>query len=206
MTFIEFLIKTYGYNEPIFSSDIEFKNYSKAWINKELTRLCTENQLIRYDKGVYYVPRKTELGLSRINPQKIIEKKYIRNGANVFGYYTGQTFLNQLGISTQVPNIIEICTNNESSKVRDITVGQRKLRLRRQRIYIDSSNEKVLSFLELMNSIDAKYIDDERKKLLVDYIKSNGITKEDITKYSSAFPDKAIRTMVESEVIYSVAQ
>ena len=32
MTFFEYLSDTFGVNEPIFSSDIKFENYSKPWI------------------------------------------------------------------------------------------------------------------------------------------------------------------------------
>lgn len=33
-------------------------------------------------------------------------------------------------------------------------------------------------------------------------IADNGITRSEITKYAPLFPDKAIRTLVESEIIY----
>ena len=41
--------------------------------------------------------------------------KYVDNGKSVNGYYSGNTFANQLGITTQVPRIIEIVSNNASA-------------------------------------------------------------------------------------------
>lgn len=204
MNFYEYLIKKYGYNEPILLNEIKFGNYSKPWINKQLANLCAEEKLIRFEQGVYYVPKMTALGASKLNPVKVIEKKYIRDKNGQKGYYSGATFLNIIGLSTQVSNVFEIYTNEETSKVREISVGSAKVVLRKARTLINDANVMVQSFLELMNYINASFLDDERKEILAQFIKTAGITRADITKYASAFPDKAIRTLVESEVIYSV--
>ena len=203
MELIECLTKTFGYNEPILLEEISFNNFSKPWINKQLAKYVETGELIRFDKGVYYVPKKTILGPSKLNPQKVIERKYINSKD---GYYSGASFLNQLGLSTQVPNVIEIYTNNESAKVREINVGSIKVILRKARTTINSSNVAVQSFLELMNSVSPSFFDEERKQITAKYIKDTGITRNDITKYAKAFPDKAMRTLIESQVIYDVAQ
>ena len=203
MKLIEYLTKTFGYNEPILLEEISFNGFSKPWINKQLAKYIETGELIRFDKGVYYVPKKTILGPSKLNPQKVIERKYIKNKD---GYYSGASFLNQLGLSTQVPNVIEIYTNNESAKVREINVGSIKVLLRKARTTINSSNVAVQSFLELMNSVSPSFFNNERKQITARYIKDAGITRNDIAKYASAFPDKAMRTLVESQVIYDVAQ
>ena len=203
MELIEYLTKTFGYNEPILLEEISFNNFSKPWINKQLAKYVETGELIRFDKGVYYVPKKTILGPSKLNPQKVIERKYINSKD---GYYSGASFLNQLGLSTQVPNVIEIYTNNESAKVREINVGSIKVILRKARTTINSSNVAVQSFLELMNSVSPSFFDEERKQITAKYIKDTGITRNDITKYAKAFPDKAMRTLIESQVIYDVAQ
>ena len=101
MELIEYLTKTFGYNEPILLEEISFNNFSKSWINKQLAKYVETGELIRFDKGVYYVPKKTILGPSKLNPVKVIERKYINSK---YGYYSGASFLNQLGLSTQVPN------------------------------------------------------------------------------------------------------
>ena len=206
MVLYEYLVDSFGYNEPIMMNAIAYKNYSKPWISKELADLCACGKLIRFEKGVYYVPKMTALGPSKLNPQKIIEKRYISSGDERNGYYSGATFLNLIGLSTQVPNIVEIYTNNEASKVREIAVGQTRVLLRRARTPITKDNVAVQSFLELMNTVSPSFFDDERRRITSEYIRQNGISKKDITKYAGAFPDKAIRTLVESEMIYYVAQ
>ena len=206
MTLYDLLFEKYGVNKPILLSEITFKSYSYPWIMKQLKILCDEGKIIRYDKGVYYIPTDTVFGKSILNPRKVIEKKYIKNGEDTIGYYSGITFQNQLKLTSQKPNVIEIFTNNETSNVRDIKVGQQKVILRKARTLINSDNYAVLSFLELMNDIVPCSLDDEQKKRISDYIKNNGITKDSILTYSSVFPDRALRNLVESEAIFSVTQ
>ncbi len=201
-----YLVETYGLNEPIISKDVSYKNYSRQWLYKEFNKLCESGKIIKYEKGLYYIPTKTVLGNSLLDPKKVIEKKYINNGKEIIGYYSGSTFLNQLRISTQMHNTIEIYTNNESSNVRDVKVGKQKVLLRRARTEINKENAAVLSLLELMNFVPATFFDDERRNKINLYIKQNNISRKSITKYAPVFPDKAMRTLVESEIIYNIMQ
>ncbi len=205
MEFYEYLLNTYGYNEPIFYNEINFRNYSRPWLQKELNSLCEQEKLMRFEKGIYYIPSVTMLGISRMDAKKVINKKYIDNGKDIIGYYSGVTFLNMLGLSTQMPNVSEIYTNNENSRVREIPIGSQRVILRKAREKVSRDNVAVLSFLELMNFTDAAFYDDERKEIVKQYILSNGITKNSILRYAPSFPDKAMRTLVESGVIFNVA-
>lgn len=206
MTLYDSLLKTYGTNEPIFSSEISFEDYSRPWISKQLSQLCEDGRIIRYEKGVYYIPTDTVFGKSLLNPRKVIERKYISNNGDIIGYYSGLTLQNQLRLTTQMSNVIEIYTNNEPTRVRDVLVGKQKVQLRRARTTITAANAAVLSFLELMNTLDPVMLDDEKKSILISYIADRKIKRKDITAYAPYFPDNAMRTLIESEVIYSVAQ
>lgn len=206
MTLYESLLEKYGVNEPILLSEITFKSYSYSWIMKQLKMLCEDGKIIRYEKGLYYIPTDTVFGKSILNPRKVIEKKYIKNGTATIGYYSGITFQNQLKLTSQMPNIIEVFTNNETSNVRDVKVGKQKVILRKARTEINSDNYAVLSFLELMNDIVPRSLDEEQKNRIAEYIKCNGITKDSILTYTSVFPDRVLRNLVESEAIFSVAQ
>ena len=204
MLFFDYLFEQFGVNEPIMSNEITFGNYSKPWIYKQLNALVNEGRLIRFEKGVYYIPTDTVFGKSLLNPRKVIEKKYISDGNNTMGYYSGVTFQNQLRLTTQMSNVIEIYTNNEPSNVRDIYVGNQKVLLRKARTQITDSNVAVLTFLELMNDITPSFLDDERKMIIKNYIKNNAITRKEITEYAPAFPDKVMRNLIETEIIYSI--
>lgn len=49
----------YGEAEPIFFSDLEQKGRSKSALNQQLKKLCDQGLLMKYDAGVYYIPKKT---------------------------------------------------------------------------------------------------------------------------------------------------
>jgi hypothetical protein len=86
MQFYDYLLEKFGVNEPIMSNEIVFEEYSKPWIYKQLNVLVNEGKLLRFEKGVYYIPTETFFGKSLLNPRKVIEKKYISESIKT--YYT----------------------------------------------------------------------------------------------------------------------
>lgn len=206
MTLYDSIFQKYGANEPILSSDISFMDYSRPWIYKQLNQLCEEGKLVRFEKGIYYIPTRTPFGNSLLSPRKVIERKYISQRGETVGYYSGITLQNQLRLTTQMPNIIEVFTNNETTRVREVLIGKQKVLLRKARTKVTAENVNVLRFLELMNDLDPATLDEEKKDVLSRFVSDQRITRKDITSYAPFFPDKALRTLVESEVIYRVAQ
>ena len=113
MALLDRLTENFGCNEPILLDEIDCGGYSRPWLFKELNELCRTGKLVRFDRGIYYIPTETAFGVSLLDPCKVIEKKYVKDSSGCYGYYSGAAFLNQLGLSTQMPNTIEVCTNNE---------------------------------------------------------------------------------------------
>jgi len=201
----DYLLETFRENEPIFLSDIHYDNYSDIWLKKELAKLCDNGQIIRYERGIYYIPVKTPFGNSILNPNRIIERKYLFEKGKRIGFYTGIMALQQAGLSTQMTNIPEIQTNNEKSKLRRVKIGNQEVILRRSRVTIDNDNIFVLQFLEMMNSTSLGYFDDDRKAVIKNWIRKCNISQAHVTKYAPFFPDKVMRNLIESGVIYYVA-
>lgn len=206
MKMYDYLLDKYGYNEPIFTKELFYEGYSVQWIYKELNKLCKSGDIEWFDRGVCYIPEKTALGSTLLNPRKVIYKKYLYSEDEVIGYYSGNTLLNNMDLSTQMPNSIELCTNAEKSKLREVKVGNQSVLLRRSRTQITKDNVKVLQLLEVMNFVPAGFFDDYRKEKIAGFIRENDITRSKLSEYASFFPDKAFRNLVESEAIYSVAQ
>lgn len=206
MTLFDAMLQKYGENEPIISSDISFMDYSQPWIYKQLNQLCKDGKIVRYEKGIYYIPSQTPFGQSLLNPRKVIECKYISRCGETVGYYSGIALQNQLRLTTQMPNIIEVYTNNEATRAREVLVGKQSVLLRKSRTKVTTENVNTLRFLELMNELNPAVLDDEKKDILSGFVAEQKITRKDISSYAPFFPDKALRTLVESEVIYSVAQ
>ena len=150
-------------------------------------------------------PKTTFLGKTLLDPRKVITKKYISANGDIVGYYSGNTLLNLMDLSTQMSNSIEIYTNNEKTKIREIKIGSQKVILRRSRTKVTRENSAVMQLLELMNFSSAEFFDKERKDIVCNFIKEKNITRKMISEYAPFFPDKAIRNLITSEVIFSVA-
>ncbi|MCL2819742.1 MAG: hypothetical protein FWD38_02770 [Oscillospiraceae bacterium] len=204
MDFREYLFNKYGYNEPINVGDIKYKNYSRPWIFLKLKDMVDSGEIKRFDTGIYYIPEKLPWGDSVLNSKKVIEQRFISNGGEVYGYIAGLSLLNKAGLSTQIPNMVEIVTNNESTRVRDIKVGNQCVRARRARTEVSKENAETLQFLDLMNIITPSTIDETERLMLSKYIKNTDVTKDSILLYAGIFPAKAMRNMVESGAIYEL--
>lgn len=122
----EFLKDNYKEAEPIFFSDIVIKGITKSAVNQQLKKLCDEGKLQKYENGIYYLPKKSRLKTNvGVNADTVARYKYVSRGGKVDGFYSGNTFANQLGISTQVPNKVEIVSNNMAAKVREVPIETR---------------------------------------------------------------------------------
>ena len=205
MTFGEYLKSKYGTNEAVYIEEIEFENYSRPWVFKELRKLVERGEIRRFDTGIYYFPVKMPWGDSLLDPRKIVTRRFLSDGNNVYGYVAGLSLLNQSGLSTQVPGFLELVTNKETTRVRNIMIGKQRVRARRSRTTITKDNVLTLQFLDLMNTITPKIMDDTERYMLNKYIKASGITRESVSKYAGLFPAKAMRNMVESGAVYELA-
>ena len=206
MNFEEYLKQEYGLNEPIYAEEIQFEDYSRAWIYVQIKKLVDAGILKRFDNGIYYIPKKMFFGDTVLDPYKVVQKKYLSDGNNVYGYVSGLAFENSTGLTTQCPAILEVVTNNESSNVRDIKVGKQRVRARKPRTGITKENVNTLQFLDLMNIIEPKYFDEAAKFMFDRYIKNCGVTKNQVQQYAGLFPPKALKNLIESGVLYELAQ
>lgn len=126
----EYLEKAYGYNEPIFISEIQLEGISDNALRQYFKRMVQSGDIIRFDTGVYYLPKASRiLKKSYLDPMKVIIRKYIKNAGETYGYFSGATFANQIGLTTQMPTVLEIVTSRESTKGRIVTVDCQKVRL-----------------------------------------------------------------------------
>ncbi len=74
-----------------------------------LSRLSSEGAIVRLAKGKYYKPEESRFGRLRPRESAVVEAMTTRNGKK-FGYLTGLSVYNRLGLSSQVSNVLEIAT------------------------------------------------------------------------------------------------
>ena len=160
----EFLKNNYKEAEPIFFSDIVIKGITKSAVNQQLKKLCNEGKLQKYENGIYYLPKKSRLKTSvGVNADTVARYKYVSRGGKVDGFYSGNTFANQLGISTQVPNKVEIVSNNMAAKVREVPIGKRTFIVRKPVVPVNEENVYVLQLLDLLKNLDV-YLDESLRQ------------------------------------------
>lgn len=199
----KYILDNYSPGEPIIASDIEI-GLSNVNRRKQFKILTDNGKLKRFDNGIYYIPKKSRLGGEVcIPPDVVVEKKYVYRNNKILGYYSGYTFANQIGISTQVPYIQEIVTNEMGNPIKRLDFGERTFVLRKSRTQINEDNVKVLQLLDLLKDIEmyAELRGEEIKECLSNYIYNNKITKEVVDMYLPLFPDKIYKSIYETGII-----
>lgn len=207
MDIVQYLKDIYGYATPIFLKDIRIGKKSKTAIRKELSRAVEKGAIIRRSYGIYYFKEKPVLS-PELTFEMIVKQKYIKNDygipgldLDIYGYYSGQTFLNMIGLSQQVPAVLEITTNNTSCK-RLININGRRAILRKGRTNINRLNYKALQFFDMLSSFLYDEEIKENKETLVKYIKQN-LTKKDFVDNIKFYSTRVMKIIVEEGLIYA---
>ncbi|MBK9984028.1 MAG: hypothetical protein IPP15_16945 [Saprospiraceae bacterium] len=79
----------------------------KEAIIKALNRLAVSGKISKLSKGKFYKPENSTFGMLPPNQSQIVKDLLERNG-KLIGYLTGYSIYNQLGLTTQVSNSIQI--------------------------------------------------------------------------------------------------
>lgn len=196
----EYLKQNFEPNEPIFKSDIDL-NLSDTNLRQSLKRLCDTGAIKRFSTGVYYLPKESPLKFSvPFSPEDVAFKKYIKSNCNYIGYYSGFTFANQLGISTQVPYIMEITSNIASAKSQTIQIRGQKFLLRKSRIQITNDNWQLLQLLDLLKDINLYANPTKSASAIKKYIIDEKFTKKQLDTYLKDYPDKIYRIMYQLDL------
>lgn len=208
MVLYNYIREHYKEAEPIFFSDLEREDITKSALNQQLKKLCDKGLLEKYDVGVYFIPKKTLLN-STIGPNAdmVARYRFISKGNNIDGFYGGNSFANQIGISTQVPQVVEIVSNNTNSSDREVRIGNRRFYVKKPIVQITKENVYVLQMLELLKNLDA-YLDysyEEAREKFAEYISAHGIKRSDVDMYIRKYPVATFKYYYELGLDYVLA-
>lgn len=201
----EYLEKAYGYNEPIFISEIQLEGISDNALRQHFKRMVQSGDIIRFDTGVYYLPKASRiLKKSYLDPMKVIIRKYIKNAGETYGYFSGATFANQIGLTTQMPTVLEIVTSRESTKGRIVTVGSQKVRLKRPSIEITSENAGLLQLLDIVSQANlySEYPEQKTGEILKRYVRNQRYTRESLMNSLPAITGTTAKNLIKWGIIY----
>lgn len=187
-------IDQYPEDEPIFIEEIkkyviekckedEKENVLKN-INVILNRLKNEGIIKAEYKGVYYKPAICIFGEVPLNTNRLRELKYlVDRDRNIKGYIVGAKLFNRIGLTTQVPNVTDIVTNEcKYHKQYD-----EKLRtyITKPKIEITNENYRYLQFIDILENKDNINIEVENaNEILYKIIQECNLNFEKIIKYA----------------------
>ena len=200
-----YLLENYGYNEPIFLNDLKIEGLSENAVRQSVKRLVAKSFLERYDNGIYYIPKAGGLlEKSYLDPLLVIMRKYVRNKYETYGYITGLSFVNQLGLTTQMPAVIEIVTNTEATNGRTVMVGSQKVRVKKSAVPVSNNNAELLQLLDCIVQAE-KYTELSLKETvdtMLSYVRQKRFTKEQLSEVSYAINGATAKKLIEWGIIY----
>lgn len=195
-------------NEPIFMDDI--KNYVLENIDEDIDikqinnninviiyRLLKDNNLKTKYRGVYFKPTKTLFGETTISNKDLIEKKFLTDkDGNINGYIVGAKLYNMIGLTTQVPNVTDIVTNE--CKYHKIFYDNLRVNILKPKITIDNENYLYLQLLDIIENKDNINIEaDNFDEIIFKIIDNNNLEFEKLIKYARITNNKkAIEMLV----------
>lgn len=192
---LEFLKSKFGPGKPIFTEDAEPLGLSAGNLRQQFKKLVDAGELSRFEPGVYFLPDPNH-EYYPISSNMVAEYKYITDGDEIYGYYSGYTFANQLGLCLQVPYKEEIVTNNTTAIAREVKVGKIPFFIRRAKVAVTKENRNVLQLLDLLKDVE-EYTDycceEEAPDIIRRHILRNKILRADVDKYIENFPLKTYK-------------
>ena len=145
--------------------DVELLHMDSYALSKALSRLVNNGTIERLRKGVFYKPRKTKFGKLKPTEKQILEL-VLSNKVDSSGYITGLVVYNNLGLTTQIPNEVEIATPNPKKAEK---IGKLKIR------YVKGIAPKLESDIEKLQILDTlknfNRIPDRNDELFVKLLK-----------------------------------
>jgi len=169
-------------NGQVFSyTDFDIEIERKDTIVKTLNNLVAKGKIAKLSKGKFYKPQVTEFGALLPSSYQIV-KDFIEKDGKLIGYLTGYSVYNDLLLTTQIANIIQIGTNQYR---RPLKRGNYKISFVLQPNKITKASYKLLQLLDavrFVRSIPATTTDEACKRLIQIF---KELTAEEQTKITN---------------------
>lgn len=165
-------------------SQSEFSAAAKA-----LSRLVANGVIKRYKNGMYYKPKQTVFGELKPREDVLLENYLFENDKQI-AYITGVRLYNQLGLTTQVSNVVRLASMDKEIKTK---IGSLIIKPAKSYVRVSKKIVPLLQLLDVMK--DFKNIPDMDKKIGIDFLmeKIDNLSDEDkdkITNFAKSYPPK----------------
>lgn len=168
-------------------SDFDTEPNKKEAVIKALNRLVESGKIAKLSKGKYYKPENTPFGNLLPNQRQVV-KDLLENGNKIIGYLTGYSIYNELGLTSQISNIIQIGKNDIRPK---FTRERYTIFFIKQKNVITKENIPLLQILDAIRyikKIPDVSIEYSCKRLLVILKSLNCKDKSKIVRLALKYP------------------
>lgn len=133
--------------------DITFPIAKFANLAVILSDLSRDGQLMRFEKGAYYRPKQSSLGLGMLPVYQDEQINYLTNKLN--GYLTGTYIYNKMSLTEQVPAVVTVAVRYP---VRPFKLN--KLSVECVKSYVEKpADDKTLYLIQVLDAVkDLKHI------------------------------------------------
>lgn len=156
---------------------------------KALSRLVAKGVVKRYKNGMYYKPKQTVFG--ELKPREdILLKNYLFENNKQIAYVTGVRLYNQLGLTTQIPNVVRLASRDKEIKTK---IGNLVIKPAKSYVRVTRKNVPLLQLLDVMK--DFKKIPDMDKTKGIAFLKEkienlSDEEKDKLTNIAKAYPPR----------------
>ncbi|KAA6320425.1 hypothetical protein EZS27_029805 [termite gut metagenome] len=185
---IENQIKKIPQGQVFTYTDFDIEVERKDTIVKTLNNLVVKGKIAKLSKGKFYKPQVTEFGILQPSSYQIV-KDFIEKDGELIGYFTGYSVYNDLLLTTQIANVIQIGTNQYR---RALKRGNYKISFILQPNPITRYNFRLLQILDavrFVRDIPATTTDEACQRLIQIFKGFTPDEQEKITKLALQYTD-----------------
>lgn len=191
---IDEYIKVVQPGMPIFTEDIyayvtqRIPGVQRGVVNTNIARYVKINKdFARYQKGIYYVAVNTPFGRSGIRYSELIKRKYLMDGDRVIGYETGPSYMNKMGLTTQMPADTFLATDRTKGAEDSGIVIVKPV------TQINNQNYRYLQFLDMLDNRMRVNIEvDNYRDIMRGYIDAHSLNFERLMYYARYYRNNRI--------------
>lgn len=146
---IEQIVNTFRTDYVFTYRDLGLPPESSANVIRKLNRMAETGVIQRLSKGRFYKPRQSVFGNLKPKQEEVV-KDLLEKEGKIIGYLTGVYIFGQLGLTTQISNVIEIGVNGKKNNTRR---GIYSIRFVQQANTITKTNVPLLQLLDSIKNI-----------------------------------------------------
>jgi len=172
----------------------DFPQYHSEFVGNVLAAMVDENNLTKIAQGIYFKPRRSRFGAIKPSAYQVAESVARRDNAAILP--TGETALNELGLSTQVPVNYTFLTTGSARNVR---LGNRNIVFKRSVPRNFAYQTKLMAYIvQAFRALGEKNVDEtilSRLAALMDKEPDHAALIEDL-KRTPAWMRKILKPLI----------